>query len=696
MNQGTSGIAGPYLSVVVTTRNDDHGGDPLKRLQAFVNTFDAQCRRTGLDAEVVVVEWNPPADRQRLHRLVRMPPHCSFTLRFVEVPAELHRQLPYGDVLPLFQMIGKNVGVRRARGRFVLCTNIDIIFSNELVAYLASGGLSPDCIYRVDRHDIHSDFPVDGTLEEQMSYCRTHQLRLHSRDGTSRVDDVGRVTALEPDIVVPPVVTLGSGWHVREGAPAFGYYRWAGREAHLLVDRTAAPGLDRGVVLGLDLEPNAYQPGSWIDIEVLDGGRRLARRRFSRASVNVTRLQIALPDDVAAHEIVLKVVASSGGREHLPLFERREDLLYRLWNATLTVVPMLAKPLHAFDIDGWQRAVPTAQLTIDREAAAATVVTDADPFSYGAKFGPLQVREDGIYDFVLRYLPVAGEVGFDVMDGTTGRWMPGSRLEILQDSITVRTASTALERGQKIWLFVSNHHPEGRGVSRAVIHGLHASVPREAFRARFDLEAVGRSVRGWLARSAHRYRRVQRRMRDSLTHRIERMFGITRTGPVPVVSHVAEPVDETMSELRSFGDFLTGNRPAHVHQNACGDFQLMARERWFDLRGYAEFTMYSMNIDGLLEIVAHYAGLREQVLEMPLCIYHMEHEKGSGWTPEGEALLKKRIAESGITWLDARSVHIWGVYMAWLKRPMIFNGSNWGFGDTALPETILQRAVDNV
>ena len=36
----------PYLSVVVTTRNDDHGGDPLKRLQAFINTLAAQCRRT--------------------------------------------------------------------------------------------------------------------------------------------------------------------------------------------------------------------------------------------------------------------------------------------------------------------------------------------------------------------------------------------------------------------------------------------------------------------------------------------------------------------------------------------------------------------------------------------------------------------------------------------------------------------------
>src|SRR2546426_922176 len=85
----------PYLSVVVTTRNDDHGGDPLKRLQAFVNTFDAQCRRTGLDAEVIVVEWNPPSDRSRLYDLIRLPALCAFAIRFVEVPSELHARLPH-------------------------------------------------------------------------------------------------------------------------------------------------------------------------------------------------------------------------------------------------------------------------------------------------------------------------------------------------------------------------------------------------------------------------------------------------------------------------------------------------------------------------------------------------------------------------------------------------------------------------
>jgi hypothetical protein len=74
------------------------------------------------------------------------------------------------------------------------------------------------------------------------------------------------------------------------------------------------------------------------------------------------------------------------------------------------------------------------------------------------------------------------------------------------------------------------------------------------------------------------------------------------------------------------------------------------------------------------------------VLPMPCCIYHLEHEKGSGWTPEGESVLRKRLADRGVTWVDHRMVRLWGAYMSWLKRPMIFNGADWGFGATILPE----------
>ena len=50
------------------------------------------------------------------------------------MPSELHARYPHGDALPLYQMIAKNVGIRRARGQFVLATNIDILFSNELAS----------------------------------------------------------------------------------------------------------------------------------------------------------------------------------------------------------------------------------------------------------------------------------------------------------------------------------------------------------------------------------------------------------------------------------------------------------------------------------------------------------------------------------------------------------------------------------
>jgi hypothetical protein len=147
-----------------------------------------------------------------------------------------------------------------------------------------------------------------------------------------------------------------------------------------------------------------------------------------------------------------------------------------------------------------------------------------------------------------------------------------------------------------------------------------------------------------------------------------------------------------LADLTPLARLLREHRPA-TYTNAAGDFQLMAREHWLALGGYPELEMFSMNIDGLFEAIAHSAGIREQVWSTPLCIYHLEHEKGSGWTPEGEALLKARIAESGITWLDAGAVQILSTYMQWLRRPMFFNGSGWGLRDVVLQERTLRAPL---
>ena len=38
-------------------------------------------------------------------------------------------------------MAAKNVGIRRSDGEFILCTNIDIIFSDKMYAFLAKENL---------------------------------------------------------------------------------------------------------------------------------------------------------------------------------------------------------------------------------------------------------------------------------------------------------------------------------------------------------------------------------------------------------------------------------------------------------------------------------------------------------------------------------------------------------------------------
>jgi hypothetical protein len=126
--------------------------------------------------------------------------------------------------------------------------------------------------------------------------------------------------------------------------------------------------------------------------------------------------------------------------------------------------------------------------------------------------------------------------------------------------------------------------------------------------------------------------------------------------------------------------------PFPSYTNACGDFTLMAAEHWRALRAYPEFEMYSLHIDSLLCYMAAAAGLKEVVLEQPMCVYHIEHSLGSGSTPEGESLLLERMARRGIPVLSWPQVTAWGFAMRQCGKPTMYNDENWGLGETDLEE----------
>lgn len=167
-----------YLSIVATTRNDNHGGDLLKRTQAFVNSVYVQAAKYDLPIELIIVEWNPPADKPLLKDVLVAPSASTpVTLRIVVVPASLHKTYRFADSLPLYQMIAKNVGIRRAKGEFVLCTNIDILFSDLCFETLAQRNLEYGKFYRSNRCDVPKEVMDAGTHDKQLAYAAKNIIR---------------------------------------------------------------------------------------------------------------------------------------------------------------------------------------------------------------------------------------------------------------------------------------------------------------------------------------------------------------------------------------------------------------------------------------------------------------------------------------------------------------------------------------
>jgi hypothetical protein len=175
----------PYASFVAVSRNDNHGGDLNARSQAFVSGLLNQAERHQVPIELILVEWNPPADRQSLSKEYDWGKDRMYgTARVITVPCEVHDTFLHGKAQPLYQMIGKNVGIRRARGDLIAATNIDIIFDDDFFRKLKAGEFRKGVVYVANRTDIDKAYPYAESMDKQLAYCRSNILRLNTKYGT--------------------------------------------------------------------------------------------------------------------------------------------------------------------------------------------------------------------------------------------------------------------------------------------------------------------------------------------------------------------------------------------------------------------------------------------------------------------------------------------------------------------------------
>ena len=254
----------PLITLVLTGRNDEYGGDFTSRFFRTLAFNHAQLTARGIPHEIVFVEWAPPADRPLLVEQVfrAIPSLDPSACRWYVVDRRYQEALSLNPRLEYLEFIAKNVGVRRARGRFVLTSNCDVYLGRQVLDVFERGALEPRVLYRAPRRDLKLTSDLSSldwdVLEDPRNLAGpAHSLKppfmgsatgdfvlidrqaFHAIRGFNEVYRVARI-GIDRNVLVK---ALSAGLRIEDiGGPVYhvnhvGSYRlqpdaYAGREAH--------------------------------------------------------------------------------------------------------------------------------------------------------------------------------------------------------------------------------------------------------------------------------------------------------------------------------------------------------------------------------------------------------------------------------------------------------------------------------
>ncbi len=208
----------PYLSVVTYVRNDGYTPDYEKRVYRATHCLVHQLTKAGLESELILVEWNPPSDRPLVLDQMKALDSDLVTVRGYVVPVEYHNRY-LGSAEGGLHIDAPNLGLRRARGRFLLPKASDTFLSRGLVETLAARKLDENGIYRSDRFDVVMDMNDYDALDDEAFLARLESLDGH-RCVRLQQPEHWRIRDLHTNACGDFILMSRQLWHKVRGFPA--------------------------------------------------------------------------------------------------------------------------------------------------------------------------------------------------------------------------------------------------------------------------------------------------------------------------------------------------------------------------------------------------------------------------------------------------------------------------------------------
>lgn len=173
----------PYLSIILTGRNDDFGRDFNIRLFRALEFNHQQLTARGVSHEFVFVEWRPVPGKPWLAEVLadRYPHLVPHTLTSYVADLGYHQAFSLNSKLQFQEFIAKNIGIRRCRGAYILTTNTDIYLGRGVLDVLERRTLEPRVLYRVPRIDLKDGIDAErmdwNVLEDPRNYDLVNEIR---------------------------------------------------------------------------------------------------------------------------------------------------------------------------------------------------------------------------------------------------------------------------------------------------------------------------------------------------------------------------------------------------------------------------------------------------------------------------------------------------------------------------------------